>query len=106
MFGDNPGNGEHRGRSMYELRLYIAGVTPKSLAAIGNLKKICREHLKNQCTIEVIDLLKNPQLAQSDQILAIPTLVRRLPSSIKKVIGDLSRTEQVLSGLDLGSHDK
>ncbi|MDA8164310.1 MAG: circadian clock KaiB family protein [Desulfobacteraceae bacterium] len=91
---------------MYELRLYIAGVTPKSLAAIGNLKKICREHLKNQCTIEVIDLLKNPQLAQSDQILAIPTLVRRLPSSIKKVIGDLSRTEQVLSGLDLGSHDK
>lgn len=94
-----------RGRSMYELRLYVAGDTAKSLTAIANLKKICTEHLNNQCRVEVIDLLKHPQLAQSDQIMAIPTLVRKLPLSIKKVIGDLSGTEQVLSGLDLCSHE-
>jgi circadian clock protein KaiB len=85
----------------YELRLYVAGQTPKSLAAFSNLKKICEEHLAGEYEIEVIDLLKHPQLASGDQILAIPTLVRRLPEPIKKIIGDLSDTERVLVGLDL-----
>ncbi|MDQ2691038.1 MAG: circadian clock protein KaiB [Chloroflexota bacterium] len=85
----------------YELRLYVAGQTPKSLAAFANLKKICEEHLAGQYHIEVIDLLKKPQLASGDQILAIPTLVRKLPEPIKKIIGDLSNTERVLVGLDL-----
>src|SRR6187431_1373483 len=85
----------------YELRLYVAGQTPKSLAAFANLKKICEEHLAGQYHIEVIDLLKKPQLASGDQILAIPTLVRKLPSPIRKIIGDLSDTERVLVGLNL-----
>ncbi len=85
----------------YELRLYVAGQTPKSLTAFANLKKICEEHLAGQYHIEVIDLLKHPQLASGDQILAIPTLVRKLPEPIKKIIGDLSNTERVLVGLDL-----
>jgi circadian clock protein KaiB len=85
----------------YELRLYVAGQTPKSLVAFSNLKKICEEYLAGQYHIEVIDLLKNPQLASGDQILAIPTLVRKLPEPIKKIIGDLSNTERVLVGLDL-----
>lgn len=85
----------------YQLRLYVAGQTPKSLAAFANLKKICEEHLAGEYEIEVIDLLKHPQLASGDQILAIPTLVRKLPSPIKKIIGDLSNTERVLVGLDL-----
>jgi circadian clock protein KaiB len=85
----------------YQLRLYVAGQTPKSVAAFSNLKKICDEHLAGQYEIEVIDLLKNPQLASGDQILAIPTLVRKLPEPIKKIIGDLSNTERVLVGLDL-----
>ena len=85
----------------YELRLYVAGQTPKSLAAFANLKKICEEHLAGQYEIEVIDLLKDPQLASGDQILAIPTLVRKLPEPIKKIIGDLSNTERVLVGLDI-----
>ena len=85
----------------YELRLYVAGQTPKSLAAFANLKKICEEHLAGQYDIEIIDLLKNPQLAGGDQILAIPTLVRKLPEPIKKIVGDLSNTERVLVGLDL-----
>jgi len=85
----------------FDLRLYVAGQTPKSLTAIANLKKICEEYLVGQCRIEVIDLLKNPQLAKGDQILAIPTLVRKLPEPIKKIIGDLSSTEQVLVGLDI-----
>jgi circadian clock protein KaiB len=84
-----------------ELRLYVAGQTPKSLAAFANLKKICEEHLPGQYEIEVIDLLKQPQLAAGDQILAIPTLVRKLPQPMKKIIGDLSNTERVLVGLDL-----
>jgi circadian clock protein KaiB len=79
----------------------VAGQTPKSVAAFSNLKKICEEHLAGQYEIEVIDLLKHPQLASGDQILAIPTLVRRLPEPIKKIIGDLSNTERVLVGLDL-----
>ncbi len=83
------------------LRLYVAGQTPKSLVAFANLKKICEEHLKGQYTIEVVDLLENPTLARGDQILAIPTLVRKLPEPVRKIIGDLSNTERVLIGLDL-----
>ena len=85
----------------YQLRLYVAGQTPKSVKAFANLKKICEEHLKGRYTIEVIDLVKNPKLAGGDQILAIPTLVRKLPQPIKKIIGDLSNKERVLVGLDL-----
>ena len=90
-----------RSQKTYQLRLYVAGQTPKSLAAFTNLKKICEEHMPGQYEIEVIDLLKKPQLASGDQILAIPTLVRKLPEPIKKIIGDLSNTERVLVGLDL-----
>lgn len=83
------------------LRLYIAGQTPKSLAAISNLHRICEEHLDAQFHIEVIDLLETPQLAEGDKIIAIPTLVRRLPEPIRKIIGDLSDTEKTLVGLQL-----
>jgi circadian clock protein KaiB len=86
---------------LYELRLYVAGQTSRSLAAFANLKKICEVHLAGRYRIEVIDLLKSPQLAQGDQILAIPTLVRKLPQPIKKIIGDLSDTLSVLVGLDV-----
>jgi len=86
-----------------ELRLYVAGQTPKSLAALANLKRICDEHLKDKYRIEVVDLVRNPQLAQGDQILAIPTLVRRVPTPLRKIIGDLSNTERVLVGLDIRS---
>ena len=89
---------------VWELRLYVAGQTPKSLTAFANLKKICDEHLAGQYHIEVIDLLKKPQLASGDQILAIPTLVRKLPAPIRKIIGDLSDTERVLVGLNLREH--
>jgi circadian clock protein KaiB len=85
----------------YSLRLYVAGQTPKSVLAFTNLKQICEEHLLGRYEIEIIDLLENPQLARGDQILAVPTLVRRLPEPIKKIIGDLSNTECVLVGLDL-----
>ncbi len=85
----------------YVLRLYVAGRTPRCVAAFANLKKICEEHLAGQYQIEVIDLLENPRLAQGDQILAIPTLVRKLPEPVRKIIGDLSNTERVLVGLDL-----
>jgi circadian clock protein KaiB len=85
----------------YRLRLYVAGQTPKSVLALANLQQICEEHLQGRYEIEVIDLLVNPQLAQGDQILALPTLVRRLPEPIKKIIGDLSNKERVLVGLDL-----
>jgi circadian clock protein KaiB len=84
-----------------KLRLYVAGQTPKSLAALSNLKRICAEHLEGKYQLEVIDLVKNPQLAQGDQILAIPTLVRNLPQPIRKIIGDLSNVDRVLVGLDL-----
>ena len=90
-----------RAEKAWKLRLYVAGQTPKSLAAFANLKKICEEHLAGQYEIEVIDLLKQPQLASGDQILAIPTLVRKLPQPIRKIIGDLSNTERVLVGLNL-----
>ena len=85
----------------FVLRLYVAGQTPKSIAAFANLKKICEEHLAGRYQIEVIDLLENPTLARGDQILAIPTLVRKLPEPVRKIIGDLSNTERVLIGLDL-----
>ncbi len=85
----------------WTLRLYVAGQTPKSRTAFANLKKICEEHLAGQYSIEVIDLLENPKLARGDQIFAVPTLVRRLPEPIKKIIGDLSNTERVLVGLDI-----
>lgn len=91
--------GEAKG--IWELRLYVAGQTPKSLTAFVNLKAICEEHLAGKYTIEVIDLVANPRLAQGDQIIAIPTLVRKLPEPIRKIIGDLSNTERVLVGLDL-----
>ena len=85
----------------WELRLYVAGQTAKSLVAFKNLKAICEEHLKGKYRIEVIDLTVNPELAAGDQILALPTLVRKLPEPIKKIIGDLSNTERVLVGLDV-----
>ena len=85
----------------WELRLYIAGNTSKSAAALHNLKKYCEEHLKGQYRIEVIDLLVHPQLAEGDQILAVPTLVRKVPVPIRKIIGDLSNEEKVLVGLDI-----
>lgn len=87
-------------KTVWQLRLYIAGHTAKSMTALANLKVICEEHLHDY-ELEVIDLLKQPQLARGDQILAIPTLVRKLPSPMKKIIGDLSNTERVLVGLDL-----
>lgn len=85
----------------FELRLYIAGQTSRSLAALANLKRICEEHLEGRYRIEVIDLLEHPQLARGDQILAVPTLVRKLPPPIRKLVGDLSNTESALVGLDL-----
>jgi circadian clock protein KaiB len=85
----------------WDLRLYVAGQTPKSMTAFANLKRICEEHLAGKYRIEVVDLLKEPQLARGDQILALPTLVRKLPEPIKKIIGDLSNTERTLVGLDL-----
>lgn len=88
-------------KKLWELRLYVAGQTPKSLAAFANLKAICEEHLPGRYAIEVIDLLVSPQLAKGDQIIAIPTLVRKLPEPIRKIIGDLSNTERVLVGLDV-----
>ena len=90
-----------KGAERWNLRLYVAGQTPKCVTAFANLKKLCEERLAGNYSIEVIDLLKKPQLASGDQILAIPTLVRRLPSPMKKIIGDLSDTERVLVGLDL-----
>jgi circadian clock protein KaiB len=88
---------------IWNLRLYVAGQTQKSITAFANLKKICDEHLAGKYRIEVIDLVKNPQLAKGDQIIALPTLVRKLPEPIKKIIGDLANTERVLVGLDIRS---
>ena len=85
----------------WDLRLYVAGQTVRAVAAFANLQRICEEHLPGQYRIEVIDLLKQPQLAKGDQILAVPTLVRKLPEPVRKIIGDLSNTEKVLVGLDL-----
>jgi circadian clock protein KaiB len=96
-----PQNGTANGKEIVELRLYVAGQTPRSLAALSNLKKICNDHLGDRYELHVIDLIKTPQLAQGDQILAIPTLVRNLPVPIRKIIGDLSDVDRVLVGLDL-----
>jgi circadian clock protein KaiB len=101
-----PASGSHRRPAkLWQLRLYVAGQTPKSLTAFSNLKKICENHLKRRYSIEVIDLLEQPALSRGDQILAIPTLVRKLPQPVRKIIGDLSDTERVLVGLDLRSAD-
>lgn len=89
----------------WELRLYVAGRTPKSVTAFANLKRICEEHMKGRYHVEVIDLLEQPQLAKGDQILAVPTLVRKLPEPLKRIIGDLSNEERVLVGLDLRRAD-
>lgn len=86
---------------IYELRLYVAGKTAKSVIALENLSRICEEHLKGKYSIEVIDLLEKPQLAEGDQILAIPTLVKKVPEPVRKIIGDLSNVERVLIGLDI-----
>lgn len=97
--------GSHEGgtpeTAAWNLRLYVAGQTARSVAALANLERICEEHLRGQYHIEVIDVLKNPVLARGDQILALPTLVRKLPEPMKKIIGDLSNEERVLIGLDL-----
>ncbi len=99
---ESNGNGSEKPDiNHWNLRLYVAGQTPKSLAAFTNLKRICEEHLAGRYQINVIDLLENPQLAEGDQIMAIPTVVRHLPPPVKKLIGDLADTERVLIGLDL-----
>jgi circadian clock protein KaiB len=85
----------------WKLRLYVAGQTPKSLTAFANLRRICEEHLAGRYEIEVVDLLKHPELAQSDQIIALPTLVRKLPQPIKRIVGDLSNSERVMVGMNL-----
>lgn len=90
-----------RSRKLWRLRLYVAGQTPKSVAAFSNLKQICETHLDGRYRIEVIDLIERPELSRGDQILAIPTLVRKLPQPVRKIIGDLSDTDRVLVGLDL-----
>ena len=90
----------------WQLRLYVAGQTPKSVRAFANLKRLCEEHLAGQFEIEVVDLIDNPRLAKDDQIVAIPTLVRKLPEPIRKIIGDLSDTERTLVGLQLRSSTK
>ena len=92
---------DEAGAAEWQLRLYVAGQTAKSIAALNNLKRVCEEHLAGRYTIEVIDLLVNPRLAAGDQILAVPTLVRKFPEPIRKIIGDLSNEERVLVGLDV-----
>jgi circadian clock protein KaiB len=101
LMGEEEGANATSPERHYELRLYVAGQTFRSVEAFANLKKICEEHLKGRYSIEVIDLLENPRLARGDQILAIPTLVRKLPEPLRKIIGNLADTERVLIGLDL-----
>ena len=100
-FPDSSQGGEELPPGYYRLRLYVAGQTPKSVAAIINLKRICEQHLAGRYAIEVIDLLITPQLAAGDQIIAVPTLIRKLPAPFKRIIGDLSNAERVLVGLDI-----
>lgn len=95
---DSPGGA---GAEAWDLRLYVAGQTPRSLAALANLSRLCEQHLAGRYRIEIVDLLQNPQLAAGDEIVAIPTLVRKLPEPVRKIIGDLSSTERVLVGLQL-----
>lgn len=107
MMNNDTDNTAHTSEAYHwELRLYVAGQTPKSLTAFANLKRICEEYLEGRYTIHVIDLLENPQLAEGDQIVAIPTLVRSLPEPIKKIIGDLSNTERTLVGLQIRPHSR
>jgi circadian clock protein KaiB len=101
MAPDQPSPGTPPDNERWDLRLYVAGQTDKSLRAISNLNRICKEHLEGRYSIQVIDLLQHPQLAAGDQILALPTLVRRLPAPVKKILGDLSNQERVLVGLDI-----
>lgn len=96
-----PGTQRTQPDERWVMRLYIAGQTPNSIAALSNLKRICEDQLKGQYKIEIIDLLKHPRLAKEDQIVAIPTLVRKLPQPIKRIVGDLSRAERALVGLDI-----
>ena len=98
---DAPGTPSPDPDGMYHLRLYVAGQSPKSLRAVENLRRVCEEHLAGRYEIELIDLLQNPQLARGDEIIAVPTLVRKLPEPIRRIIGDLSDTEKVLVGLQL-----
>ena len=99
--GSDAGSIRHEETETWELRLYIAGQTPKSVTAFANLKKLCEEHLPGRYQIEVIDLMQQPQLAAGDQIVAIPTLIRRLPEPLRRIVGDLSNTERTLVGLQL-----
>jgi len=99
--GSDAGSIRHEEPETWELRLYIAGQSPKSITAFANLKKLCEEHLPGHYKIEVIDLMQNPQLAAGDQIVAIPTLIRRLPEPLRRIVGDLSNTERTLVGLQL-----
>ncbi len=103
MIRDLEQNNENAAKKdeIWNLRLYVAGQTPKSIEAFANLKKICETHLKHKYSIEVIDLVENPELAKNDQILAIPTLVRKLPEPVKKIIGTLANEEKVLVGLEI-----
>ena len=103
---DDGRDGVPAAEASWVLRLYVAGQTPRSLAAISNLHRICDEHLGGNCQVEVVDLLERPQLAEGDQIIAIPTLVRRLPLPMRKVIGDLSDTERTLVGQQLRPKDR
>ena len=103
--GKPAGKPKPRKPEVWKLRLYVAGQTPKSLRAFANLKALCEEHLKGRYRIEVIDLMKNPQLARGDQIVAIPTLVRRIPLPLRTIIGDLSDSVRLLVGLDLRKAD-
>ena len=102
MKQSEPGSSPHAAASdRYLLKLYVAGQTPKSLSAIANINAICEEHLHGRYELEVIDLYQQPQLAQGDQIIALPTLIRKLPPPLRRIIGDLSDTERVLVGLDI-----
>ena len=103
--GKLAGKPDRRKPQVWNLRLYVAGQTPKSLRAFANLKVLCEERLKGRYQIEVIDLMENPQLARGDQIIAVPTLVRKLPQPVRKIIGDLSNSERALVGLDLREAD-
>ncbi len=96
-------NGESDSPPMYDLRLYLAGHSPKSVRAVENLRRTCEEYLPGRYRIELVDLLENPQLARGDEIIAVPTLVRKLPEPVRKIIGDLSDTEKLLVGLQLRS---
>ena len=98
---EQPAKSARAPKPEWQLRLYVAGATAKSVAALGNLRRMCEEHLAGRYEIEVIDLLVNPKLAAGDQILAVPTLVRKFPEPIRKIIGDLSNEERVLVGLDI-----